>query len=568
MSWTTSSADIATVIDEEDTKGLVTAVSSGSVTISATIDEQTASMTIDITEDSGVPTHSATSIAFTDTDANGSEIAGTVGITAASDESDVSNYVLYWGTDTATKQSATPITTVAKTGENLTYTVAADTSIPSSPVATHLLVFTSNEAGEMTAGVAVAIVDLGLPTNAAVSMSFTDTDTDGGEITGTVNITKAISEADVTHYELYWGSDTTTKQSATPITTIAVTGSDLTYSIPANTTVPSGPTATHLLVFTKNSEGEMTTGVSAATGDVGIPTNTAASVSFTDTDLDGDEVSGTVTITKAASESSVTHYVLYWGSDGTTKQNATEITSIAATGSNVTYTLAANTTIPTGPTASHLLVFTKNADGEMATGVNIAISDLTAPTNAAVSIAFTDSDTDGGQLAGTATITKAASEADLTHYVLYWGSDSSTKQNATPISSIAKTGANVTYTFAANTAIPSSPAATHLLVFTKNSDGEMATGVNLTITDVGIPTVTATSVAFTDTDSDSGEIGSDVTITKASSETNITHYVLYWGSDSSTKQSGTAIDTIAVTGSDVYRSGLDFRPERKFFATA
>ena len=45
----------------------------------------------------------------------------------------------------------------------------------------------------------------------------------------------------------------------------------------------------------------------------------------------------------------------------------------------------------------------------------------------------------------------------------------------------AKTGANLSQTHAAGTIKPTG--ATHFLVFSKNDDGEMATGVNLLIND-------------------------------------------------------------------------------------
>lgn len=430
---------------------------------------------------SPLPTNAAASVSFTDTDPNGQEISGNLQINKAANESDVTAYVIYWGSNATTKQSQTPIATTNATGSNLVYSFPANTSVPSG--ATHILVYTKNAAGEMTTGVSYQIVDLGVPTHAAASVAFTDTDLDSSQLGGNVTITKSANESDVTNYVLYWGTDASTKRAGAAIATYAVTGANITHTFAANTAIPTSPLATHILVYTANSEGEMATGVSVAITDKGIPIHAATSVSFTDTDLDGSQLAGTVTISKASNESDVTHYVLYWGSDATTKQSGTAIANIATTGSNVTYTFSANTAVPSSPLATHLLVYTKNADGEMATGVSVAITDLAVPTAASAGVTFTDSDTDAGQIGGTVTITKAANESTLTHYVLYWGADATTKQNTTAITTIAKTGANVTYNFAANTVLPSSPAATHLLVFTKNADGEMATGVNVAITD-------------------------------------------------------------------------------------
>ena len=84
----------------------------------------------------------------------------------------------------------------------------------------------------------------GVPANAAVGVSFTDTDPDGGQIAGDVVISKAGNESDVTSYVLYWGSSPTSKQSETPIATLTATGFNLTHTFVANTAVPSGATDT------------------------------------------------------------------------------------------------------------------------------------------------------------------------------------------------------------------------------------------------------------------------------------------------------------------------------------
>ena len=507
-----------------------------------------------VAAEKGLPLNAAASLGFVDTNTTGGYISGSVSISKASDESNFVSYALYWGSSATVKGSSTAISVIAKTGSNLSYTFPSNTILPSTPAATHLLIYTVNANGEMSTGTAVLIADAGVPVNGAVSMSFTDTDSDGGQIAGTVNITKSSNESDITHYVLYWGSSSSAKQSATTISTVAATGSNISATISANTNIPTGPAATHLLVYTKNADGEMATGISLLIVDLGVPLNAAASVTFTDTDVDGGQIAGIVNITKAASEADVTHYVLYWGSNSTTKQNSTPIANIIVTGGDVSQSISANTTIPTSPTATHLLVYTKNAGGEMTTGVFVAITDVGVPVNAATSMSFTDTDTDGGQVGGTVNITKAASETDVTHYVLYWGSSTTAKQSGTPIANIAITGSNVTQSISANTSIPTGPAATHLLVYTKNADGEMATGINVAIVDVGVPVNASAGVTFTDTDTTTGEIGGTVNITKAASETDVTHYVLYWGSNSTTKQSGTAIANIAVTGSNVTHS--------------
>ncbi|MFX0098146.1 MAG: hypothetical protein ACFFCS_01095 [Candidatus Hodarchaeota archaeon] len=124
------------------------------------------------------------------------------------------------------------------------------------------------------------------------------------------------------------------------------------------------------------------------TGNSGVgspPVNPAVNVSFTDTDPDVLEIGGDIVITRAVNESDITHYVLYWGSDSSTKSGPA-IAEIAKTGSDIIYPVAQNTSI-SGSTP-HFLVYTKNDDGEMATGVNDSISDYITPTERLVNGGF------------------------------------------------------------------------------------------------------------------------------------------------------------------------------------
>jgi hypothetical protein len=107
------------------------------------------------------------------------------------------------------------------------------------------------------------------------------------------------------------------------------------------------------------------------------------------------------------------------------------------------------------------------------------------PVNPAVNITFIDTDPDVLEIGGTINITRAINESDITHYVLYWGSGPSTKSGPA-IAELNKTGANLNYSISQNRSI--SVSRTHFLVFSKNEVGEMATGVNVSISDYTLPT--------------------------------------------------------------------------------
>lgn len=493
--------------------------------------------------DRGVPVNAATSVAFTDNNTALGKIGGEISISRAANESDITHYTVYFGSNASTKLSPDPIATIAKTGQNLTSTLPSETIKPAN--ATHLLVFSKNIEGEMAQGVAVPIADKGAPVNAAVSVAFTDDDLNGGRIGGKISISKAVDESDITHYVVYFGSGVSTKQSATPIATIAKTGQNISSALRDGTIKPAN--ATHLLVYTKNQYGETIQAVYTSLIDKGIPINAASSVSFSDTNLTGGKLDGDISIVKAANESDLTHYVVYFGSNASTKQSMTPIATIAKTGQNLVTRFPAGTDKPKD--ASHLLVFTKNADGEMATGAAVQIIDKGVPVNAAVAVSFTDTDLNGGKIAGNIAITKAVNESDVTHYVVYFGSDSSTKQSTTPLVTLPKTGTTISYWLPAGTNKPAN--ATHLLVFTKNADGENATSAEVQIIDKGVPVNAAASVSFTNVKWSEGKISGDIVIRKSLSESDITHYVVYFGSSPSTKQGPTSIVSLAATGKDL-----------------
>ncbi len=95
------------------------------------------------------------------------------------------------------------------------------------------------------------------PTHHAEGITFTDTDTDNGQIGGTINIIKAIDETDINTYVVYYSVDGT-NASGQAIIELSKTGGNLQYLIPLNTNIAG---INYFLVRTKNSHGEMNTGV-------------------------------------------------------------------------------------------------------------------------------------------------------------------------------------------------------------------------------------------------------------------------------------------------------------------
>jgi hypothetical protein len=100
------------------------------------------------------------------------------------------------------------------------------------------------------------------PSSAPSGIAFQDADPSQGSIGGTVTIARAGDESTVTTYNLYYGSDATTKLYLTPIVSIPKTDTALSYPFPLGTPLPAG--ATHLLAYSANDGGENATPVAVS----------------------------------------------------------------------------------------------------------------------------------------------------------------------------------------------------------------------------------------------------------------------------------------------------------------
>lgn len=93
-----------------------------------------------------------------------------------------------------------------------------------------------------------------VPKNPPSALSFTDTDLlNCGKIGGPVNVFKAADESDIDSYSIYFGTSASVKYGAV-LSSIPKSGSDIVFSLSANTAVPSG--VTHILAYSSNAKGE------------------------------------------------------------------------------------------------------------------------------------------------------------------------------------------------------------------------------------------------------------------------------------------------------------------------
>ncbi|MEE8058992.1 MAG: hypothetical protein V3T17_14325 [Pseudomonadales bacterium] len=150
-------------------------------------------------------------------------------------------------------------------------------------------------------------------TTVAGGLAWTDADLDTGEISGTLTVTKANDESQITHYAVYWGESANTKLATEEqITLLEVTGSDLSHDFAADTAVPDG--ATHLLVYTQYNGLERSEYLSIALDDISNAAPTAITLdtsSIADaTDTTGGVLIGTLTTTDEDTDDTATYSIV------------------------------------------------------------------------------------------------------------------------------------------------------------------------------------------------------------------------------------------------------------------
>ncbi len=194
----------------------------------------------------------AQSITFLDIDMDIGQIGGITTILRANDEYNVDFYCVYLGT--ADNDKALLLGEVPQTGSDMAFFVQPNNLIGNY---TRLVVYTRNDENESNRSVETTIEDRqgDPPANYAQGVSFDDEDSDQWEISGTINIKRAIDEDDITAYVVYYVNNNST---FTKIIELTKTGDNVSYPIPDNT--PLGDNK-YLFVVTKNGIDVMPDGV-------------------------------------------------------------------------------------------------------------------------------------------------------------------------------------------------------------------------------------------------------------------------------------------------------------------
>mmetsp|Transcript_132781 Transcript_132781/g.424926 ORF Transcript_132781/g.424926 Transcript_132781/m.424926 type:complete len:1192 (-) Transcript_132781:467-4042(-) len=154
------------------------------------------------------PAHAPLALAFEDVDPNIAVYGGTVTVTAAADESDIEYYRIYFvsGAGFQLQGLGEPI---PATGAS-EYTLKVNGSFVPSTYARYLVAVSGRAIGELPAQLQgsaprVALKDYGRPISGARALRWTgDADRRLGFIQGSLVFDRALNEASVTNYNVYW----------------------------------------------------------------------------------------------------------------------------------------------------------------------------------------------------------------------------------------------------------------------------------------------------------------------------------------------------------------------------
>ena len=275
---------------------------------------------------------------FTDNDSRGGWLSGDLiftvpeNISSAEKSAKIFKYVLRWGNNPHQRLGMyLPIVTLktAKSGSR-TRIKFNNTRVPSG--ATHFLLYSRNENEEELEVYSLTLIDKGVPNSKPQKIDFEQTGKTANRVQGEISVVRAWDEREVTHYAVYWGeSPVTVLRSQPPVIVFEKKTwfERLTSQLQApwklnymneKIDVLLPQEATHLIVFSRNSAGQMNDGVAVElegvekkekVNNIKILLNLKPAPSGM--------IAGVVTLVRSNENSADEHYLLYWGKNEETR---------------------------------------------------------------------------------------------------------------------------------------------------------------------------------------------------------------------------------------------------------
>jgi hypothetical protein len=180
-------------------------------------------------------------------------------------------FKIYWGNNPNSKLGQyRPLIVIPSYKKELKINVQ-NLRIP--PGATHLIIDSILVNNQSVPVLSYPVVDLGVPTSKSKGLSFQQTRSEAGRIHGEIRILPAFNERDIDAYAVYWGSaEDVVIRSEGSMVVIPKPGffrslwrginqpwTESGYFVEIDERLP--PDATHLIVFTRNEEGQMSAGL-------------------------------------------------------------------------------------------------------------------------------------------------------------------------------------------------------------------------------------------------------------------------------------------------------------------
>jgi alpha-tubulin suppressor-like RCC1 family protein len=214
-----------------------------------------------------------------------------------------------------------------------------------------------------------------------------------------------------------------------------------------------------------------------------------------------------------------------------------------------------------------LSLYAQNEAGARSDSQTVEYKVLSAPTQIATSLSFTDKDLDPQKISGRVTVTLPADLSNIDSFVLGYGLSPTIRIQNGLITTLTPIGSSITYDFPPGTTLPGGT--THLLIFAANAAGEASEGISTPLEDRFLPLANATGVTFTDVDINSGELEGTVIIEPANNESSLDSYSLYFADSAGNKLGSDPLAILLKTGQTlVYQvpAGTDLPGSAEFFA--
>eukprot|EP00439_Symbiodinium_sp_Y106_P003608 s1136_g1.t1 len=499
-----------------------------------------APLIVDLVDDA-TPANPPLGVTFTDTDPGAGSFGGSVVVQRASDESDLSHYVAYWGTSPTAKIPGTSelgsVSIFNKSVQNGTAIITLPPGLTPASGASHLVVVSAIRFGaafgEMATGVGVALQDFAPPAAEAQGISFTDTNPTTGQVSGDVVVTRATDETGVTSYNLYWAD--TALMKLLLIAKLSASSSSLIYTL-TDAVLPAG--AAHILVSLEGAGGETLAGV-ATTGELDYTTLTAPrDLMFQDADPGVNLYGGVIHFRRAAREATVEQYEIHWAQlSGSTASPVSLVETITTASDNETLLFEMIDSYGDGWNGAYYYIRTSTgesvAEGTFFSGYGEThtIVGISAGATLTLTVSRGSWPSEMSWVLKTANneeiLTSATETFPENRQFRVPGTGNSNSDN------VHIDGEMVQVTLPSGTSPPAG--ADQILALSRLTSGSASIAVWVSLNDFAPPSASPTSIQFQDTDSSIRQIAGVISLGRASDESAISGYKVYFGSSATQK---------------------------------